>query len=439
MKFLMWVGIVLLAIFTIYIVVSMSIFYYMSRPATHNAKPLNAKISNQYYIKDGKVVYVIEGNFFAIGEVEIEGADLATFEVIDNAYAKDVNHVYYNGEKVLKGQPNSVSLIPSALNPSGLDTRYLISGNKVFSYGTEIKGADPTSFSLIAGAYAMDEHYIYYTYDVKIPREVTPKIMDNDQYLKHGEQVLYQGKVISEQASHFEVIDEQYSKDLNYVYSYADIIKDMEPEDFKVLSPYFRKDKNQVYYFNKTIKKSDPASFKILNNIISKDHQHLYYEQYLIQNKKPSEITQSDARDFANFSKWTSLHLDRDSVILVPSDDVKNISFAFFTYNNDVYSRFEKLDNAKPDDILVYEESDDLFIRINDKVFYNGILIPNAEPDTFTPISNNFSKDINNVYWFEHKVIDAQPATFNYKKGLYATQNESGEYVLVESEGLALE
>lgn len=430
MKILIWIGIALLIATILYVVVFIAFTTYVNTPSTHNASPINGEVSNQYHIKEGKVVYVRGGNFFSIGEVELEGADLDTFEIIDKSYAKDINHVYYDGKTVLGGVPESVALIPSELKPSGANSSYLISGGKVFTYGEEIEGADPISFTLLEGGYAMDKRYIYYYYDKKIQRKVTPTIMANNEYLKHDEQVLYQGKVFSEQASHFEIIDDEYSKDLKHVYSHAEIVKGIEPESFEILSPYFRKDKNQAYYFNHPIKKSDPASFKILNDTISKDAQHLYYQNYLIQNKQPVKATQSDANDFANFSKWMPLHLEESIVILVPSEEVENITYAFFAYKNEVYGRYEKLEGVKPEDVFVYESSDKLFTRISDKIFHNGTQIPNADPVSFTPISDNFSKDTNNVYWFENKVTDADPLTFKYEKALYAVENEVGEYVL---------
>lgn len=403
---------------------------YVNTPSTHNSAPINAEVSNQYHIKEGKVVYVRGGNFFSIGEVEIEGADLDTFEIIDKSYAKDINHVYYDGKPVLGGISDSVVLIPSELKPTGANSSYLISGDKVFTYGEEIEGADPASFTLLEGGYAMDKGYIYYYYDEKILRKVTPTIMVNNEYLKHGEQVLYQGKVFSEQASHFEIISDEYSKDLNHVYSHADIVKGMEPESFEILSSYFRKDKNQAYYFNHPIKKSDATSFTILNDTISKDAQYLYYQNYLIQNKQPAELTQSDANDFANLSKWIPLNLGEETVILVPSEQVENITYAFSAYQNEVYDRYQKLEGVKPEDVFVYEDSEELFTRIGSKIFHNGTYIPNADPGSFTPISDNFSKDTNNVYWFENKVTDADPLTFKYEQALYAAENEVGEYVL---------
>lgn len=426
----MWVGIALLIAPIIFIIIVFAFTTYVNKPSTHNATPINSELSNQYYIKEGKVVYVRGGSFFVIGESIIQEADLATFAVIDEAYAKDNLHIYYDGEPVLGAKPDSVALVPSKGNASGINSGYLVSGDNVFSYGQMIEGADPLNFSLIGGGYAMDNRYIYYYYDEKTPRNVTPTILPQNEYLKHGEQVLYQGKVISTQADHFKVINDEYAKDLLHVYSNGNIVEDMDPSSFKVLSPYFRKDKNQAYYFNYPIKKSDPASFKILNDSISKDQQHLYYESSVIQNKQPATITQAEANDFAIYSKWTPLYLDESTVIMVPSDEVERITYAFFAYHNEIYGRYEKLQGVQPADVFVYERNDKEFVLIGDKVFHNGVQIPDADPETFTPIANNFSKDVHHVYWLTHQVIDADPLTFEPETGAYARENEAGEYVL---------
>ncbi|MDX1267709.1 MAG: DKNYY domain-containing protein, partial [Oceanisphaera sp.] len=70
------------------------------------------------------------------------------------------------------------------------------------------------------------------------------------------------------------------------------------------------------------------------------------------------------------------------------------------------------------------------FVRIGNQVFYYGIAILGADPETFTVISDRFSKDANHVYWSEHRVTDADPSTFEYEDNLYADENEVGEYIL---------
>lgn len=436
MKVLMWAGIVFLVIPIVYALIVAAFSFYVNSPNTHNATAYDSKVSNQYYMQDDKVIYVLNGNFFQIGGTDIEGADPATFGVIDQSYAKDINNVYYNGKPVAGANPSSVTRVTSELtseiNEDSANSGYLISDGKVFCYGEVIEGADPASFSFLLGSYAMDKDYLYYYIDIKIPREATPTAMPNanEGYLRHGEQVLYHGEVISNEASSFNVINDEYAKDALHVYSNGVIVEGMVSDGFTVISPYYRKDKNQAYYFNTPIPESDSETFKVLNDAISKDQRNLYYNGYIVENKKVSEVSRSDANELQKIWKWKSLHLDAITVILVPADDIEDISYDFYAYNNEVYARDKKLVDIKPADVIVLNQNEKEFVRIGNQVFYHGTAIIGADSETFTVISNRFSKDAKHVYWSEHKVMDADPSTFKYEDNLYADENEAGEYSL---------
>lgn len=432
MKVLVWIGILLLVVFVFYILIVAAFSFYVSSPSTHNATAYDSKVSNQYYMRDDKVIYVMDGNFFQIGGVDIEGADPDTFDVIDQSYAKDINNIYYNGKPVAGADPGSVTLAASELNEKSANSGYIISNGKVFCYGEVIEGADPTSFSYLLGSYAMDKDYLYYYTDIKIPRKATPTAMSNanERYIRHGEQVLYQGEVISNDANSFKIISDEYAKDAFHVYSHGKIVEGMVSDGFTVISPYYRKDKNQAYYFNTPIPESDPDTFKVLNDAISKDKINLYYNGNIIENKKLSETSRSDADELQKMWKWKSLHLDVTTVILVPSDDIEDITNDFYAYNNEVYARNKKLTDVKPADVVVLDQDEKTFVRIGNQVFYYGIAILGADPETFTVISDRFSKDANHVYWSEHRVTDADPSTFEYEDDLYADENEVGEYIL---------
>lgn len=436
MKILMWVGIIFLALPIAAALIVAAFSLYANSPSTHNAIAYDSKISNQYYRQDDKVIYVLDGNFFQVGGREVEGADPETFEVIDQSYARDINNIYYDGRAVIGANSNSAILVTSEFNSNSANSGYLISDGKVFCYGELIEGADPESFSYLLGAYAMDKDYLYYYIDVKIPRKETPSAMPNanDRYLRHGEQVLYNGVVVSSEASEFKIIDDEYSVDATHVYSHGEIMEGMVAEGFTVISPYYRKDKNQVYYFNTPIPESDPNTFKVLNDAVAKDDKHVYYNGYIVENRTVAEVGQSDANELEKLWKWKSLHLGATKVILVPTDDVEDITNNFYAYNNEVYGRGNKLAGIKPEDVIVLDEDEKTFVRIGTEIFYYDLAIAGADPETFTVISDRFSKDAKHVYYCEHKVADADPLTFEYEDNLYAGENDAGEYNLRVSE-----
>ncbi len=427
MKVFIWIGNTLLLLVVAYFLVVFVFSSHVSSPGSYNAVAYNSKLSNQYYQQDGKVIYVLDGNFFQVGGKEVAGADPDSFTVINQYYAKDRHHVYYNGQPVAGASPDPAKAI---------DADYLVSNGKVFGYGKQIEGADADSFSYLYGAYSMDKDYLYHYIDTKIPRTAVPAAISggHDRYIRHGEQVLYLGEVISHDADHFEMIDDEYAKDAAYIYSNGELVAGMVPEGFTVLSPYYRKDKHQAYYFNSPISGSDPASFTVMNDAISKDKHHVYYNGNLVENRTPSEVTRSEAEELKKLWKWRALHLNATTVILVPHDDVSDITNDYYAYNNEVYSRNEKLIGVKPEEVIVLDESDKAFVRIGEQVFYYNTAIAGADAETFTVLTNRFSKDASHVYWGEHRVTNARPSTFEYKNNLYAGENDAGEYILKMAE-----
>ncbi|TMN95631.1 DKNYY domain-containing protein [Pseudoalteromonas sp. S558] len=431
MKILIWIGIIFLVIPLVGVLIALIIGLYVNNPSTHNATAFDSKISNQYYLRDGKVVYVLDGNFFQIGGSPIEGADPDTFSVISQSYAKGSNSVYYDGRQVEGADPSSIQLVTSGINASKYESGYLISGGKVFCYGQVMEDADAASFSYLLGSYAMDKEYLYYYIDVKFPRKTMPEAIKNanERYLRHGEQVIYQGKIISNEASRFKIINDEYAVDGQHVYSHGEIVEGMVPDGFTVITPYYRKDKNQAYYFNTPIPESDPSTFKVLNDSVAKDDKHVYYNGYIVDNRTVAEVSRSDASELEKMWKWNSLHLSPTRVILVPTDDIKDITNNFYVYNNEVYSRNNKLLGVKPEDVVILDDGK-TFVRIGSQIFYYNAVVEGADPNTFTVIADRFSKDAKHVYWEVYKVVDADPLTFEYEENLYADENDAGEYYL---------
>jgi len=53
-----------------------------------------------------------------------------------------------------------------------------------------------------------------------------------------------------------------------------------------------------------------------------------------------------------------------------------------------------------------------LYRNDGQNVYHDGNKIPDADPATFTVLSDYYTKDKNAVYWYGKKIPDADPATF---------------------------
>ena len=141
--------------------------------------------------------YFVGKNFVSYNDSLMTGADVQTFMIMAHGYAKDCQHVYYNGKVLEYADPATFSLTDRTTQDSlpehtareigkestakpkaesedkasvldivlGTDTgtnKYAIEG-KVVSYdGKVIKKADAASFKYVGGEYAADKHHAYY-------------------------------------------------------------------------------------------------------------------------------------------------------------------------------------------------------------------------------------------------------------------------------------
>ena len=438
MNILLWLAIGFTGFIITYFLLIVVFSRYVNSPSKNNATAINKEKSNQYYIEDSKVVYVMGGNFFNIGAKEIDGADLDTFIVLDQDFAKDKHTVYYNDRPIIGADPDTAVPIPKTYNhPSYRASKKESSGfikdaNHVYCGCQQLTMADPDTFTALWGVYGMDNDFIYYYNDYKIPRTDTPSCIDNSsaEVLRMADKILYSGQVISDQGAHFVCMDTDYSKDKAHVYRYGKIQDGVDAESFKILSPYFRIDKNTAYYFDTPIMGSDAATFQVLNESFSKDNQHVYFEDRQVIDRSPNDINRSRAKELNKRWLWRPLRITKTTVRLVPNANVSDITNYFYSYKNDVYTYDEKIDGIKASDVIILDEEEKYFTRAKDLFFYYGNPIPNVDPDTFIVISEHFSKDVNQVYWCQYPLINIKPSLFEYTEGLGAEQNEQGDYQL---------
>ncbi|WP_370315423.1 DKNYY domain-containing protein [Thalassolituus sp.] len=155
--------------------------------------PVDKEVSDQYYTKADQVYFVMMGNFFELGAQKVEGADISTFSVQSNEYARDSKHIYFNGKVVETIDYDSFEL---------LSRLYAKDKNAVYIYGKREERADVLSFEVLG-------------FDVPDSK------IQSDSY---------------------------YAKDKNSVWYFHNIVKGADPESFKALSdPKSGEDDHHIY------------------------------------------------------------------------------------------------------------------------------------------------------------------------------------------------
>ena len=113
---------------------------------------ISLKLFSQYSIDNG-IIYIYGR--------PVTGADINSFEILSDSYAKDKSHVY-NADRIIKDADPASFIILS-------DSAYTKDKTRVYRLGTAIKEADPDSFELFGNTdFSKDDILKMYEYLSKI-------------------------------------------------------------------------------------------------------------------------------------------------------------------------------------------------------------------------------------------------------------------------------
>lgn len=206
--------------------------YYM-HTSLHDADPKTFRLfkegKQQYYGVDNKNVY--------IADKRIHNSDGASFEFLNELYAKDRNLVYY-----VKHFSNA--------GPASI-----------------ITDADAESFEVLdlgkygADTYARDKHYAYFQ-GKTIPDSHGPSF-----------------EVLKSKANIQETIGSGlYAKDRGYAYWNAMPLPDLEIQSFQLLSNRWARDKQSVFFMKQKVVGAHANSFQLIGMDCAKDRSQAYFE-----------------------------------------------------------------------------------------------------------------------------------------------------------------
>ncbi len=107
-----------------------------------------------YDVRNDGVYYIFWNEAVGKGERLIEDADPKTFETLsNNDYGKDIKCVFYKGNQISGANPNSFELIKGG---------YAIDDTRAYYYGDSISTSSNKNFEVIDGYYSKDHKNIYY-------------------------------------------------------------------------------------------------------------------------------------------------------------------------------------------------------------------------------------------------------------------------------------
>ncbi len=311
-----------------------------------------------------------------------EGYDPSTFVRLNEAYSKDVKHVYYHNEILDLADPSSFRVLSE--NHSA-DKRHVWYNNDT------IPSADPTTF-------VVPESKNGLSFSLALAHDA------HDYY--HGTSPLHVADVSS-----FKKIDGSWAIDCKNVYYLgldASIGENNIPigdyATFRALSFRYAKDSKCVYYENQIVEGADPKSFRVLDGEqhFAQDKNRVYYQ-----------ASGSSIRDLKSLK-----HKNMDM----------GLNDAFHTDGKTVYNSELMAMPAGCDFATIHriERYRDWYADKN-RVYYENRLLPGANPLTFrifqshyvseNHVSNNnkdddYSCDVDHVYYQDSLITGVDIASF---------------------------
>lgn len=328
--------------------------------------------------------------FFLFGELasseyaarKPEGYDPATFERLNDTFAKDINHVYYCNEILEDADPKTFRALSEEYSA---DSRY------VWYRENKIEGANPQTF-------VAPEKNDSLNFTIGLAHD------DHDYYNKNNP--LH----VADMGS-FRQIDGSWAVDrLNvyYIDLKAEIGKDIVPigdySTFRVLNHLYAVDAKCAYYKNKIVEGADPKTFVVLDggNDYGQDKNRVYYQD------RGTTIRNLDALKHRNMGNglYETFHTDGKTV-----------------YNPELMAMPVGTDFSTIHRVERYRD----WYADKNRVYYENRLLSEAKPQTFKVfpihyvskdyVSNNnkdfnYSYDGNRVYYRDSLMLGVDVASF---------------------------
>ncbi|MDT5067714.1 MAG: hypothetical protein QOK02_3869 [Mycobacterium sp.] len=243
-----------------------------------------------YHVTHDAVYYL---NAFPGKAFQIEGADVASFQVLDQAYARDASHVYLDGAVLLGA--DTATFRPLERPGFAKDGHHVYQRNVVIS-------SDPAHFELLDGELAKDGAAVYRSDGSVLSRDpahfVIISNLDHYLFTKDSKTVQVNGSPVGQaDPATFRVLGGAYATDGQRFFYFTDRIPDASAASFRPLEGPYAADAERVYWMGKVIDGADPATFQVLNANFecSADARRAYYRRAVIAHADPRSFSKGRA------------------------------------------------------------------------------------------------------------------------------------------------
>jgi hypothetical protein len=321
------------------------------------------KCSSGYRKKGGKVLFngreIIDKNFIVLSkefgkdsttawykDKPFHKVDIATFEAIDDHYAKDKSSVYFCDE-YRDGQ-----------------SYYLTKRQTI----TTVLKAIPASFVTLGHGYAKDSHSAFFESTAFIVKDIATLKSINKNFVKDDFQAYYDlHPITGSDGKTFELLNGEFAKDTANIYFFGytegkskNIYKlSCDKETFEVLVYPYSRDQASVFYEGSKIIDAHAPTFNVLGNGYSKDKDHIFF--------RSGKMTDANVASFVQYEENESgtgefCYAKDDKAVFMGGKKINGADIASFKVltlgygsdNNQVFYKTSPVKKADPASFKVY-------------------------------------------------------------------------------------
>ena len=372
------------------------------------------------FVKDYKNVYYLDresdGITYKVKVLDTKGIDIPSFEFFGysyNKYFKDKDNIYFLNDKDDKMEFEKLD--GANLKTFEIIDDYFARDDKnVYIFGYKLDGIDPKTFEALNYEMIKDKNGVYFLENISEENE-NSEIKTKKLNLKGLD--LRSFKKVND--------SDYYFKDKNSIY-YEDSgnlhkIENADLKTFKDLDYNFAKDKNNIYYKNKKLDGIDAASFEKIEFNFIKDKNGLYK---IDEDEEKNEIKLIPLNEKVNLENFEEIGGNYYK-------DDKNLYY--FGENE-----FKKIDGSDPNSFEYDNENYTFIAKDKNNVYFDGEKVKGIDVKSAEGVDGLWMKDKNSVFYQGKKLEKISSNNFNYFDGGMSYDiilvDKNGSYKLMENE-----
>ena len=397
------------------------------------------EVLDEYTTKDKNGVYSWD-NIRSPGNFPL---DPTTFRILSPHFTMDKNGVYFDGLQKIPADPASFSVISESYSKDQLS---------VFYENQTIPSAIPASFQILRNGYSKDDTHVFFgTQNIAGARPSNARVLGclpsgkydspssgspttgpdkipnlnyfSNCYLTDGEHV-YNGTTVlpAADAASFNLINPflGLAKDAQKVFRGANQIINVDPATFKYLRGAYSHDATNVFFNFAPVAGLDGGSFHYLRGNYAHDKDSLIYAGKRIPGPFDASTFQSADIAPGQNTGSSSYYMDSTSVYFngIRLEKARSASFElvdFGLWAKDaltVYYNGKEVPGAAASEFRLVQDSNNRYVRDNQRVYTNGIILPGLDINTFALVGNSIIKDASKAFYLEKEIVGADAASF---------------------------